>query len=590
MENEWRVGAIELVTANYLEFSARESDLASSLHLGELQSAHGVNDFVYTTVQWNATDLYRVVKVRNSAYDKVSDANSIGAVEKLLFTCEPVGTIVDGHFMSGIQSFPMVGDTVYGVSNSFLKRIFSGIGDGLVSMGRVSNYTDVAPTLNVGKILTSHIAILGNTGSGKSTTLRVFMDRLHLVESKLKESTKFIVFDVHGDYEQLEFTDQVSVRSMHLPLERLSLDDWEAALLPSEKTQKPLLNRALQIAKTTPENRKLIYAILTRLAIRDITQDSFVMLKRSVEKWYTAVFGNEQHSQAALKSWVQNFSKIEGEPQILSVISSAIPDNGPQTIDEVLQCTDEEYTISLEDIEEGFEIVFGEEEVQGNRRVRANTETMISRFRNLKSRYGDEGGILNAAHGMPLQVTDWTSSNNHSKFVVLNLTEFDDDALRLISNYVVRSAFEMNYTLGQSDRNSMPFFYLYLDEAHRYVKTSTDGSSTIFERISREGRKFNVYLGIISQIPSELSRVVLSQTGAFFIHRIQNSTDLDFILHNVPSATQSLVSRLSSLRAGTALLSGNAVEIPFELTIDAGNYAIASSSISPLNDSSDQLR
>lgn len=578
MKNEWKVGSVELVASSYLEFSARSSDLSSSLHLGEVQVSRGINDFVYSRVHWNVIVLYRVVKVRNSIYDKLSDANSIGNAEKLLLTCEPIGTIEDGKFILGVRNFPMVGDTIYGVNSSLLKSIFFGIGDGLVSIGCISNYPDVRPDLKLGTLLTSHMAILGNTGSGKSTTLRVLLDRLSIVESNLKKSVRFFIFDVHGDYEKMKFANQINVGDMHVPLQQLSLDDWEATLLPSEKTQKPLLNRVLQIAKLTVTNRKLIYAILTRMAVSDTTQETFIMLKRSVTKWYTKVFGNDEKAKKILDGWFQQYSDIKGEEKIIEKISSEIPSNGPQTIDEVLKCSDDNPKMNLEDIDEGFEIAFGEEEVLGNRHIRTNSETLMSRFRNLKSRYGGENGILNDQHGQPLLLNDLVSSEyNQSKFIVLNLTDFDDDALRLISNFIARSAFEVNYTLGQKNRNSMPFFYLYLDEAHRYVHSSASGESTIFDRISREGRKFNVYLGIISQIPSELSRIVLSQIGAFFIHRIQNSMDLDFILHNVPSATQTQVDRLPSLRSGVALLSGNAFEIPFELSVDAGEYSQISS-------------
>lgn len=586
MENKWQVGSVEVVAADYLDFSARASDLEATLREGRIQIARGVNDFVYTLVRWNTIVLYRIIKVRNSAYDKDVEGNSMDIAEKLLFTCEPVGTLQDGNFTPGIIYFPMVGDRVYGVNSTFLSNIFSKVGDGLVSMGTISNYSDVRPMLNLEKLLTSHLAILGNTGSGKSTTLRVLLDRLNTVTAKIKKSVRFLVFDVHGDYEQLEFTSQIDVSSMHLPLKELVPEDWEAALLPSAKTQKPILNRALQMARTSPANRRLIYAALTKMAVSDVTHDSFVMMKRSVTKWYSKVFGNQPRAQQIFKDWVQKYAEVKGEIPMLNLIAGVLPIDGPQTIDEILQSDTQANEVSLEDLDEGFEIVFGEEEVQGNRKVRTNTETMMGRFRNLKSKYGNKDGLLNAAHGQALQVDRWTSfQDDESRFLVLNLTGFDDDALRLISNYLVRSIFDFNFKAGQTSRDSMPFFYLYLDEAHRYVKENLDGESTVFDKIAREGRKFNVYLGVISQIPSELSRVVLSQTGAFFIHRIQNSLDLDFIQRNVPSATKALVARLPNLLAGTALLSGNAFEIPYELTVQAGEYAQASASLSPLDQS-----
>ena len=206
---------------------------------------------------------------------------------------------------------------------------------------------------------------------------------------------------------------------------------------------------------------------------------------------------------------------------------------------------------------------------------------MMSRFRNLDSRYSGPKGILNRMNGKEISLNQQDLKG--SKFWIVDLTGLDDDALRLVSNYLARSVFENSLHFSNQHRNKIPFNYLYLDEAHRYVLQSQRAESSIFERIAREGRKFNVYIGIISQIPSELSKIVLSQTGAFFIHRIQNSLDLNYILANVPSATNDLVSRLPSLPHRTALLSGNAFDIPFELNVEAGEYGEASKSISPIH-------
>ena len=97
-----------------------------------------------------------------------------------------------------------------------------------------------------------------------------------------------------------------------------------------------------------------------------------------------------------------------------------------------------------------------------------------------------------------------------------------------------------------------------------------------------ESKVKNVYLGVVSQIPNELLRVVISQTGAYIIHRIQNSMDLDFIKRNVPSVTLDIVSRIPNLQSETAILSGNEFEIPFEITIDGGQYSNVSSPLLPL--------
>lgn len=585
-ENERQLGTIEFVNQQIIEFSASFSDLETKIYNGRFQFVRGINDFIYIRVNWNTLVLYRIIRARNNTFDKNISGNSLGENDKVIFSAEPVGTLVNDKFKSGTLTYPMVGNTVFAMDELLLEDIFSSIGDNLVSLGSINNYPNLHPKINLKKLLTSHVSILGNTGSGKSTTLRVFVDRLNKVSDKLSSLAKFFIFDVHGDYGELEFAEHMPVREMHLPLEKLSIQDWEAALLPSEKTQKPILNRALQIAKVSTKGKKIIYAILAKTIIRNETSGSFVLLKRAVSKWFDLIFEGDYEAMKALEDWCQKFSDIIGEDKVMDLLENEIPDAGPHTIDGVIN----EYTdskMTLDGLDVAFNVVFGEEEAKGNKRARMNTETMMGRFRNLKSKYGNDG-VLSEEHGDALTLERSTLSAK--KFFVLDLTNLDDDALRLVSNYLCRSVFEFNLHFDRTKRNEMPFNYLYLDEAHRYVRENVESDdSTIFETIAREGRKFNVYLCVISQIPSELSKVVLSQTGAFFIHRIQNSADLDFIRRNVPSATDHLISRLAKLPAGTALLSGNAFEIPFELVVDAGEYGNVSSSLSPIEEKNSSI-
>lgn len=128
MQNDWQLGSVELVTADYLEFSAKSFDLEATLKRGKVQIARGVNDCFYTLVRWNTVVLFRVTKVRNSTYDKETEGNALDITEKLSFTCAPVGTFQEGKLTSGIVCFPMVGDRVFEVNSEshFSVELFDG--------------------------------------------------------------------------------------------------------------------------------------------------------------------------------------------------------------------------------------------------------------------------------------------------------------------------------------------------------------------------------------------------------------------------------------------------------------------------------
>lgn len=109
------------------------------------------------------------------------------------------------------------------------------------------------------------------------------------------------------------------------------------------------------------------------------------------------------------------------------------------------------------------------------------------------------------------------------------------------------------------------------DEAHQYIRENFQEerlqSLDVFEKIAREGRKFGLFMIVISQRPSELSQTVLSQCNNYILHRIRNSVDLEFMKRSIPYITGHQLTRLSFLKSGTAILVGEAFSIPIELEI-----------------------
>lgn len=219
-----------------------------------------------------------------------------------------------------------------------------------------------------------------------------------------------------------------------------------------------------------------------------------------------------------------------------------------------------EHDVTIDDLVEALDFVFAEEEVRGNRQARSYSEGLVTQLNNLRDRYASN--LFNQSHGTSIE----TLITSNKGLLIIDVSEVVDEAgLKLFSNYIARKLFERNRL--DADCRNRPV-YLVFDEAHRYIRESDIQDDSIFNRIAREGRKFGVSLITISQIPHELSKVVLSQTGAFFIHRIQNSLDLDFIKRNVPAISADQVARLPRFAPGTAVLLGSSLQIPVEIQVD----------------------
>jgi hypothetical protein len=121
----------------------------------------------------------------------------------------------------------------------------------------------------------------------------------------------------------------------------------------------------------------------------------------------------------------------------------------------------------------------------------------------------------------------------------------------------------------------MPF-HIILEEAHRYVQNDNDINVlgyNIFERITKEGRKYGTILGMISQRPSELSETAISQCTNFFVFRIQHPRDLRYIKEMIPNISEEVLDKFKVLQPGSCMAFGSAFKIPLLLKLDLPNPA-----------------
>ena len=137
-----------------------------------------------------------------------------------------------------------------------------------------------------------------------------------------------------------------------------------------------------------------------------------------------------------------------------------------------------------------------------------------------------------------------------------------------------------DYAKSVDNRASIPF-HIILEEAHRYVQNDIDVELlgyNIFERITKEGRKYGVLLGLISQRPSELSETTLSQCTNFLIFKMLHPKDISYIKEMVPNITNDIVKRLKMLQPGHCIAFGNAFKVPVIVKFDMPNPAPSSES------------
>ena len=163
------------------------------------------------------------------------------------------------------------------------------------------------------------------------------------------------------------------------------------------------------------------------------------------------------------------------------------------------------------------------------------------------------------------------------QIVNINLNDIDDDFAKVLTKIYSRLIFD--FSKGLKNRGSIPF-HIVLEEAHRYIQDDRDRflfGYNIFERIAKEGRKYGVILGLISQRPVEISDTVISQCTNFLIFKINHPVDVDYIRKMVPNITDEIVEKQKSLQAGTCLGFGLGFKIPLIVKMKMPNPSPLSS-------------
>ena len=199
--------------------------------------------------------------------------------------------------------------------------------------------------------------------------------------------------------------------------------------------------------------------------------------------------------------------------------------------------------------------------------------------------------LINSDYAVYFDVKEYVSYNDYIKSLLtapsgrkaqiinFNINYVDDRFAKTITKIYSKLLFE--YSKNLDKRASLPF-HIILEEAHRYVQNDSDIDIlgyNIFDRIAKEGRKYGVLLGLISQRPSDLSETSISQCSNFLIYKMLHPRDITYIREMVPNITDEIVKRLRVLQPGNCIAFGSAFNLPVMIKLDKPAPPPSSSSV-----------
>lgn len=474
----------------------------------------------------------------------------------------------NGSFQRGISQYPTIGDEVHLVSENELKRIY-GQPDKpyFVKLGHIANAESIPALIDINKLVTRHSAIVGTTGSGKSTTVASILNAIS--DKKKYPSSRIIILDIHGEYGHA-LRDKANIYKIN-----------------ANKSSK-FEERELYIPYWA-----LNFDELCEICFGEFNdeKDKNIVLERI-----------QKRKEVSLKKYPRKGAL----PDALSV-DSPIPFNLHHLWHELYLETFATY-YSKGRSGRPIENLAFEKDSNGNELIGNPEEGVPPIFRNVKNEKDDDEkinylpGTLNIGKqlsllGSKLRIPrynfifkpgDWmpTKDGNikedldkllknwiggEKNISILDLSGVPSDILHTTIGVLLRLLYEALFwsrDLSQGGRHRP--LLLVMEEAHIYLNDQFKGmASNVVQRIVKEGRKYGIGAMIVSQRPSEINSTILSQCGTFFAMRLTNTTDKGHIIGALPDNLEGLTSMLPVLRTGEAIILGEAVKLPMRTIVEA---------------------
>lgn len=523
------------------------------------------------------------------------------------------------EFKRGVQAYPSVGDPVLLPTQIQLRAIVESGENRRVKIGASPLAANAEVRIDPDRLFGRHLAVLGNTGSGKSCSVaglvRWSMDAARKARGGVDPNARFIILDPNGEYTNtfqgigktriFAVNPSKGVEQLQVPLWFWNSAEWSAFTQASARTQRPTLIQALRSVRDGAVGIAVTPSHEMRRYLRTLV--SAIQIERNAGRPW-ASFPHPKNFTEKLNKWQEgllvdvSFSESEGDAlnSLKTKLDELVTPRTPTAanrypnfdftkleIDALLEITQAAHSafgggdtdvLPIDaDVPRSFtgdqllRSVEANAELMG---VSEYVETMLMRIRTILSDSRMKT-ITGGTDGMELH--DWLTSHlgdgpaSNGSVTVIDLSLVPAEVVHIITAVIARMTLEALQRYRKLNAGKTLPTVLVMEEAHTFIRRYPDDAENqnsaaiccqVFEKIAREGRKFGLGLVLSSQRPSELSQTVLSQCNSYLLHRISNDRDQELVHKLVPDNLRGLLRDLPSLPARHAILLGWASELP----------------------------
>ncbi len=501
------------------------------------------------------------------------DLTVVDLEPQLLMQVQLLGEIQAGRFVRGVNDYPIVGDDVWVAVRGDFEVIFGSFDQLLsgakhpqsFSLGRFALNTEFEVKVLGSELFAKHLAVVGNSGSGKScTTAKILQEVLDLPDAQV------VLFDLHGEYRRA-FADedgQLNANVTYLGVDDLVLPYW---LLKYEEIEAIFVDKSNPLHTTTQISflRTALLEFKQEAAqelglIKTLTLDTPIYFSLERFKTYAENLNNARYvlnddhlafSQLALRSMDPkeqeklmrtqrcqfNRGNPEGETSHPLYFGKLLG-----LIDQIdTKFNDRRYEFLLKPIEHGMNSRFFKDRLQQDCTAGQTSNLMNHLIKLLTGRVQPRSNLtIVDLSGIPFEIVDITVA------------------------VLTRLLFDLNFWTPPDQRHPI---LLVFEEAHNYiprVESHRSFAKVAVERVAKEGRKYGVSAMVVSQRPSELSETVLAQCNSFVVMRLSNPEDQHYIEKVVGDHFTSLLQMLPILRPGEAFVLGDSVLMPMRTLVE----------------------
>ncbi|MDQ8183840.1 helicase HerA-like domain-containing protein [Pelagicoccus sp. SDUM812005] len=541
------VGAVSGAKISVLQSPAVSSGI--SIIGGKSYKIGQVGSFVRIPQGYH--DLYGLVSEAGANATPDALLNSVGGGSERWITVQLVGEVMGTSFERGISQYPNVNDEVHLVTESDLAAIYGVEEQGQVVVGRLASADGIPVKLDLNKLVTRHSAVLGSTGSGKSTTvaslLRSIASGVEGSEAGFP-SSRILLLDIHGEYSHalsdvakvFRISPEPNQTQLNIPFWALDPNDLLKFLMGGldDKPLTAILDKVYEY-KNEPA------ALHPRAGLNIASMTSDTPLPFSLKKlWFELL-------EPEVKTWEDT---ARSQPALLQA-------GNANTV------TPPKYKPHGAGATPPFINQVG---VLG---IRRPLDQLRSRLLDKKYDFllhpGDWEPDLdgNVTKDLDALLEDWLG---HDKpITILDLSGVPSAVLEQLIGAILRILYEaLFWGRDRSEGGIARPLLVVMEEAHRYLSKEAKGPSrSMVQRIVKEGRKFGVGAMIVSQRPSEVDETILSQCGTFVAMRQTNSSDRSKVQASLPDNLAGIVDSLPVLRTGEAIITGEAARLPVRCRI-----------------------